>query len=277
MHMWLIRLIGLVVLAVLLVVLNHYAPLQPLSLAVWGGIILVLAGLVSLVKPIRLLGIGSRARAFVVVLIGLLCVALGLNWPAATVRASGTHQRLDDFMPAFEFYERHETLVSATPDRVREAARSVSLSDMPVAVFLMRVRAAAAGRFDRPSRRQPPILGTFEQKGSGFLRLDTSRPNEVVYGMVGRPWTSGPRPPVSSPEQFLAFGQPGNIKVAFNIRWDDAGHGQTRISTETRCTGTDAAAGRIFARYWRVIYPGSAIIRRVWLDTIAERAEQGPG
>jgi len=31
---------------------------------------------------------------------------------------------------------------------------------------------------------------------------------------------------------------------------------------------------RIFGRYWRIIYPGSAIIRRVWLDTLAEKAEK---
>jgi len=276
MRMWIIRFVGLALIALLLVLLSHYAPLQPLSYAVWGGIVLMLAGLVTLVKPVRLLGIGSRARALVVLLVGLACVVAALSWPAATIHALGPRQRLDDFMPAFEFYERHETLVRAAPNQVREAARSVSASDMPAAVFLMRVRAAAAGRFDRPNRRQPPILGTFEQRGSGFLPLDLTRPNELVYGMVGRPWAGGPRPPVSSPEQFLAFREPGNIKVAFNMRWDDAGQGKTRISTETRCTSTDAAAGRIFARYWRVIYPGSAIIRRVWLDTIAERAERPP-
>jgi len=36
---------------------------------------------------------------------------------------------------------------------------------------------------------------------------------------------------------------------------------------------TDAATTRRFAAYWRVIYPGSALIRRMWLRAIKRRAE----
>jgi len=32
------------------------------------------------------------------------------------------------------------------------------------------------------------------------------------------------------------------------------------------------SARRRFAAYWRVIYPGSAIVRRMWLRAIARRA-----
>jgi hypothetical protein len=40
---------------------------------------------------------------------------------------------------------------------------------------------------------------------------------------------------------------------------------------------TDDSARRKFARYWRVIYPGSALIRRMWLRAIKLRAERTPG
>ena len=86
----------------------------------------------------------------------------------------------------------------------------------------------------------------------------------------------GPRPPsVRSPEQFLAYADPGNIRVAFDLRIVEEGDGVVRVSTETRARGNDAAAQRTFARYWRVVYPGSAIIRRVWLEAIVAKAEQG--
>jgi hypothetical protein len=62
-----------------------------------------------------------------------------------------------------------------------------------------------------------------------------------------------------------------------NVRVADAGGGLTRVTTETRCAGTDAAASRTFAKYWRAIYPGSAIIRRAWLDAIARLAQEGKG
>jgi hypothetical protein len=51
-------------------------------------------------------------------------------------------------------------------------------------------------------------------------------------------------------------------------------NGQTLLSTETRIRGNDKRSRRVFGCYWRIIYPGSAIIRRVWLDAIAARAEK---
>jgi hypothetical protein len=95
--------------------------------------------------------------------------------------------------------------------------------------------------------------------------------------MVGRFSAAMPRPRVSTPQEFLAFKTPGYVKVAFNMRWMDEGGGYTRITTETRCAGTSEEANRSFATYWRVIYPGSAIIRRVWLDAIVRLAEHYSG
>jgi hypothetical protein len=47
----------------------------------------------------------------------------------------------------------------------------------------------------------------------------------------------------------------------------------TIVTTETRIYATDASAQRRLALYWRVIYPGSALIRRMWLRAVAHRAE----
>ena len=46
--------------------------------------------------------------------------------------------------------------------------------------------------------------------------------------------------------------------------------------TGGRVHATDASARRRFAAYWRVIYPGSALIRRMWLRAIRVRAEASP-
>lgn len=56
----------------------------------------------------------------------------------------------------------------------------------------------------------------------------------------------------------------------------DAGDGASRVVTETRILATDAAARRRFGLYWRVIYPGSALIRVMWLRAVKRRAEQAP-
>ena len=61
----------------------------------------------------------------------------------------------------------------------------------------------------------------------------------------------------------------------FHIRPDaeQAGRaGRTFVSTETRVYAHSDARRRQFAVYWRVIYPGSALIRRGWLRAIERRA-----
>jgi hypothetical protein len=58
-----------------------------------------------------------------------------------------------------------------------------------------------------------------------------------------------------------------------HIRIEDAGPAACTLTTETRVYATDASTRRRFALYWRVIYPGSALIRRMWLRAIAHRAQ----
>ena len=48
----------------------------------------------------------------------------------------------------------------------------------------------------------------------------------------------------------------------------------TTISSVTRVYGNNAPIVRRFAVYWRLIHPGSDIIRRMWLRAIKRRAEE---
>ncbi len=59
-----------------------------------------------------------------------------------------------------------------------------------------------------------------------------------------------------------------------NFLVQDDGAGASIVRTETRVYATDAPSEVQFARYWRVIYPGSALIRRMWLRGIKYRAER---
>jgi len=83
-----------------------------------------------------------------------------------------------------------------------------------------------------------------------------------------------PAPPeISTLEQFTLFNQPGYVKVAVNFRFITNDNNETILSTETRNCGITPKDNRVFGFYWRIIYPGSAIIRRVWLDTIRKNAQ----
>ena len=104
----------------------------------------------------------------------------------------------------------------------------------------------------------------------GFYALADVPGRELVLGAVvccryARPGSAG---------AFMALTQPGFAKAGMNFLLEDESGGWTRVTTETRVHGTDAAAQRRFAAYWRVIYPGSALIRRGWLRAIKARAER---
>jgi hypothetical protein len=80
-----------------------------------------------------------------------------------------------------------------------------------------------------------------------------------------------------TPEGFKALKEPGFALAAMNFRLEDAGPGETMVTTETRVYATDTTPRGVFARYWRVIYPGSALIRRMWLRAVKNRAESPAG
>lgn len=256
-------------------VLWRSAPFDLASYAAWAGIFLAVASLGTMVKPPRWLGRKPRARAAVLLGLGLSMTVTALVWPNHLHRSARSHCRLDDLLPEFQFVEYHEARTRAPLERVLEAARRVSLADMPAARVLIRLRGLASGKLTAPAPDTTPLIDLFARPGQGSLLLDAANPQEIVLGIVGRPWKDEPPPQVTSLAEFAAFSQPGHVRVVFDVRTVDEGAGVVRVSTETRILGNDAEARRVFARYWRLIYPGSAIIRRVWLDAIIARADLG--
>lgn len=64
-------------------------------------------------------------------------------------------------------------------------------------------------------------------------------------------------------------------EATINFLFEPTNRGTTVISTETRVYAADAWAARGFAMYWRVIYPGSALLRVAWLKAVERRAMRG--
>ncbi len=182
---------------------------------------------------------------------------------------------LDEFLPDFHWNELHSTHVAAPPDGVLTALRELTSREVPLLVALMAIRLVpeavvkrSTGRLKR--RLDAPLLDQFT--GSGFVEL-AERPDEIVFGVVGRFWTiDGGLEPVS-PEGFIHFDAPGFAKGAINFEVRAFG-AKTLLSTETRIQATDHSAARSFGRYWRVVGPPSAAIRRAWLRAIKKRAER---
>jgi hypothetical protein len=77
--------------------------------------------------------------------------------------------------------------------------------------------------------------------------------------------------PSLDPGLFRTLAQPGFARAVMNFRVIQESDGWTKVTTETRVHAVDRQTQRRFARYWRVIYPGSWIIRWSWLRAIEAR------
>jgi hypothetical protein len=183
---------------------------------------------------------------------------------------------LDEFLPDHDAGELHSTRVAAPPHRVLAAVRELTSREVPLLVGLMALRTLPAVLLRRrPLRLRRdlgrPILG--QAVRGGFVVL-AERPDELVLGVVGRFWTSDGGLERIEAADFADFEAPGFAKAVMNFH-ARAADGGTLLTTETRIRGTDEDARRRFRRYWRVVMPGSALIRRAWLRAVRRRAERG--
>ena len=177
---------------------------------------------------------------------------------------------LDEFMPVWQFREQHTRRIAAAPARVFEAIKNVRANEILFFKTLTWIR--------RGGRRTPtsilnagdsaPLLEVATR--SGFIYLADDAPRELVVGTVVI------APPgvdcAATPQMFETTLAPGFALAAMNFLVTPDAESGSLVSTETRVFANSAGARKRFARYWRIIYPGSALIRRMWLRAVARRA-----
>jgi hypothetical protein len=175
-------------------------------------------------------------------------------------------------MPRFDVHERHEIWLPAGPADAYAAMKAVTPGEIRLFRPLMALR-MLPGRLKRDRdgpRLSAPLLEQFVDQG--FLILGERPADEIVLGGAGRFWQlrGDPLVPLATPAEFVAFAEARYAKaaVSFSVRPEGLG---SRLLTETRVLGTDPEATRRFRRYWFVIGPGSAAIRRSWLEAIRRR------
>ena len=135
---------------------------------------------------------------------------------------------------------------------------------------------------DDGALRLDDLASTFERPG--FQILVDDPPHEVVVGAIGEVWRRViPFIHLDGPEAFTAFTAPGQVKVAWAIRVTPGEGGGSTIAVEVRVGATDPGSWRCFHRYFRLIGPGSRLVRRTLLARIEralgsrERALAGDG
>ncbi len=230
-------------------------------------------GLLSLLRPLRFLRIRNRGRAAAVLAGGLSLLAVGLTLPVVPPSLPGPRMLLDEVVPHYQFGEHHEIRIAAPAARVYAAVRAVTAREIRLFRLLTWLRAphwpGRGGESILNPAADRPILDV--ALAGGFLLLREEKESEIVLGTIV---CCEKAPPPRSAEELLS--RPGSLaRAVMNFRLVDEGGGTTRLITQTRVSASDASAERRFAAYWRVIYPGSALIRRMWLRAIRERAESG--
>lgn len=237
------------------------------------GLLLGVAGLLFLAKPLKFLGMLPRRAGVLVLLAGVALVATGILLPAPLLPLPPERSRLDQFVPACQFREVHAIRIRAPRRAVYQAVKSVTAREIRFFRFLTWLRSPRLSRagpeniLNAPADK--PVLDVALR--SGFLLLADDPGRELVFGTVLCGRVARVSRPV--PKDFLELDRPGLCKVAMNFRLEEEAGGGVRLSTETRVLALDAAARRRFAAYWRVILPGSALIRKAWLEAIRRRAE----
>lgn len=175
----------------------------------------------------------------------------------------------------YDVSEYHAIWVPGSAARALAALREVTAAEVPLVRLLTGIRALPgrlAGKHRRPLPRDEPL---FDQLLSGgFVVLAEDPGAEVVLGTIGQFWdlAGGISPKIDDATGFRDFDDPGFAKAAINFRFQAQGR-RTRVETATRVLATDRESRRKLLRYWRVIRPGSGLIRRSILRAVRRRVK----
>jgi len=249
------------------------------------GLITMFMGGATVLRPLKFLAIKTRWQALAVMAAGFVVVIIGASLPTTESRISAPRTQLDEFIPAWQFSEFHSIRIAAPNEKVYTALKQVTAEEILFFHTLVWIR-----RMGRPGPESilnpPPNTPLLDVAiRTTFIPLADEPNREFLIGtLVAAPrgWHPSGAP---TPEGFKSiFHQTGFAPAAMNFRLDDCSARSggatsagpcTLLTTETRVYAADARTRRAFARYWRLIYPGSSLIRSMWLRAVKKRVEKG--
>lgn len=186
-----------------------------------------------------------------------------------------------DFVPDATSGNDSAIDIAAPPDVVWRVLEELRVDDLRATKLLMGVRSLPARVLHRGSLRPrragaaATLLGAMTS--SRFTVLCREPGTILTLGIVGQFWrlNGGDDANVGDAAAFVDFARPGFVKSAIDFVLEGREDG-TRLTTRTCNRPTDDAAARRFRRYWRVIGPGSKLIRLDLLRAVRCRAETIP-
>lgn len=188
------------------------------------------------------------------------------------VAAADTGNLLDRFIPAPEVIERSHIAIDAPAAIAFAAAKEMQLLDSMLVRGLIKTREVVLG--GTPDQRMHPAALIPQMQSIGWVVLAERADREIVLGAATIPWHANPVFRSIAPVEFLAFRDPGYVKIAWSLRVEPVNGARCVFHTETRVSTTDADARARFRRYWSFVAPGVELIRLALLRPLKQEAER---
>jgi len=192
---------------------------------------------------------------------------------AAPTRADEADLLLDPCMPRYEVAERHCVRVAAPPEATFAAASALNLRQSRLVRAIFRIRQLLL-RGNRQEKSDAPGSFIEEIRALGWRVLAEIPGRETIFGTVTQPWVPDVVFRALSSEEFAKFDEAGYVKIAWTMRTDPAGPGESIFRSETRAVTTDPLGQRKFRRYWSVFSPGILLIRIIAIRLVKREAER---
>jgi hypothetical protein len=179
---------------------------------------------------------------------------------------------IDKYLPEYHFFEKHTIEINATNEHILNAIIDLCPKEISFLFRLLFFIRSIPPKILRKNHfsfcLNSPLIMQLEEKG--FKILETNN-EEIVIGIINQN-RKIKKEELSQKDDFINFRGKESAKIATNFFLVES-KGKVIVSTETRIYTTDLKVKRKFAMYWMIVYPGSALIRKIWLKAIKKRAE----
>lgn len=162
------------------------------------------------------------------------------------------------FLPQFQFYEKHQTVIKThSPEKILPFIATFDIQHDAVIRLLMSVRQFPQ-KFWR--NKQPHTISRFGL--NSFTLLENSA-SELCYGLRGQFWRADfGLENVPDTDAYLAPVMPGSAKLLLRYQVKKVKEGRYTLQTETFIYCPDRATQLKMTAYWLAIRAGSGWIRK---------------
>jgi hypothetical protein len=185
---------------------------------------------------------------------------------------------LNSWMPTYDVSARYTIRIDAPPTDVYATLVSTDFGRPLVVRALMAIRLLpgllrSPGTTWKRLRRAGPTsrASLTDLDRSDFVLLERQPPREIVLGITGRFWSLSAATIRVPPASFRDPLPAGFAQAAWSFEVTGTADG-SELATETRVRTADPETRRQFRRYWRVVSPGSGLIRHAILSQVRREA-----